>query len=99
MRHAQVCHPIQGGAPNARLGGLGRHLPTAQAVTEDRFLAEHHRFGQTPAMVVHLLLPGWSPNLANPPHRLLARIPLADIGHDRILARWVAGRACRASIA
>ena len=38
--------------------------------------------------IVDLLLPGRSSNFTNPAHRILTRIPLSDVGNDRIFARW-----------
>src|SRR6266508_6215164 len=87
LRHAQVCHPIERRTANPYLGGLGRHCPAAQTGTKDGFLPKHHGLRQTAPMIVHLLLPGWPPNLANPSHRLLTRIPLPDVRNHRILAR------------
>jgi hypothetical protein len=43
LRHAQVRHAIECGAPNPHLRGLGRHLPAAQTVAKNRFLPKHHR--------------------------------------------------------
>ena len=70
--------------PNASLRGVGRALPAAQAVTDDRFLTTQRRFGQTPALVGHRPRPCGSSDFVHAPHRILTRIPVANRGNDRI---------------
>ena len=99
LRHAQVRHPIERRTPNPHLGRLGRHLPTAQTVAKEHFLTEHHRFGQTPTVIVDLLFPPGASNLTNPLHRFLTRIPLPNVLITAFSRGGIAGLACRAAIA
>lgn len=85
-------HPVECGATNRGLGGLGFEQARRQVVTKDGLEAKHTGFGQRTHMITRSLFPGFPSELANGTQVLIAlqslSVHVAMLSDMSILARW-----------
>src|SRR5262245_6036499 len=71
VRHSQLRHPVQGGAPHQQLRGLSIKAARRNSSPEDQLEPKHGGFGQRASVVIALLLPSAAAHFPNPPQVLI----------------------------